>query len=75
MLLMKPSCGYYLQKVFGLTLEFTYRLVSERFLFDTHRYILLFPGHDGYAVVSKSVSKSIYQYLTKAMSFDTNEIC
>jgi hypothetical protein len=35
MLSMKPSCGYYLQKVFGLTLEFRKEAVSKTTVSET----------------------------------------
>jgi hypothetical protein len=73
MLSMKPSCGNYLQKVFGLTLEFRSRTVSKRSLFDTLPSFLLCLEQQGYRLVLKPVSKSKFQNLAYATSFDTNE--
>jgi hypothetical protein len=58
-----------------LTLEFRREYVSERVLFETPAVLLIFPEQQGYCVVSKPVSKSKFQNLTNAMSFDTITIC
>jgi hypothetical protein len=68
---MARRLGRSLCKVFGLTLEFRGFVVSKRALFETHLSFLLFPEQEGYGVVSKLVSKSKFQNLTIAMSFDT----
>jgi hypothetical protein len=46
--------------------------VSKTFLFDTQPCYLLFPGYDGCPLVAKLISKSKFQNLTNAISFDTN---
>src|SRR5918992_1896811 len=62
-------------KVFGLRLEFRRRIVSKIPLFETLPCFLYFPGQGGYRLVLKRISKSKYQYLANAMSFDTNRVC
>jgi hypothetical protein len=47
------------------------KLVSKRFLFDTQPGLHHFPEQQGYCLVSKPVSKSKFQNLINAMSFDT----
>jgi hypothetical protein len=47
--------------------------ISERALFETSAASPKFPGTRTYPCVSKLISESKYQYLTNAMSFDTNE--
>jgi hypothetical protein len=60
-----------LWKVFGLTLEFRGASVSKRNLFATCLLLPRYQTERAYMVVSKSISKSKYQYLTNALSFDT----
>jgi hypothetical protein len=57
--------------VFGLRLEFRKSAVSKTFLFETFIYSSYFSEEEGYTLVSKLVSKSKFQNLTYAMSFDT----
>ena len=45
--------------------------VSKTFLFDTLHCFLIFSEVAGYRLVSKLISKSKFQNLTDAMSFDT----
>jgi hypothetical protein len=60
-----------LQKVFGLTLEFRYIGVSKTDVFDTPFNTSYFSEEEGYRLVSELISKSKFQNLTYAMSFDT----
>jgi hypothetical protein len=46
-------------------------IFSKTFLFDTPIDTSHFPDEEGYRLVSKPVSKSKFQNLTYAMSFDT----
>src|SRR5918992_2552604 len=49
--------------------------VSKTFLFETSPSFLIFPEQHGYRLVSKLVSKSKFQNLANAMSFDTISRC
>jgi hypothetical protein len=48
-----------------------WEIISKRFLFDTSPCSLYFSEEEGYRLVSKLVSKSKFQNLAYAMSFDT----
>jgi hypothetical protein len=48
-------------------------LYQKGSVFDTHPSLLIFPEQAGYRLVSKPVSKTKYQNLTYAVSFDTSE--